>query len=172
MQSQFKIEINEYYNSYTVQSSLHQDIGCLFSYHISFKENILNKKNSTCPYLRSFKKQKGSVSSSEESGLLKQNNFSFRSWLLTWMLWYWYMLLSHEAMVLIRGVVVSFGPTRGQCETFQLGFYYPSQPNSDCKEPSQISLVGSKSPRIWLTKCSIDTSWKCVKLLALRTSFC
>ena len=95
----------------------------------------------------------------------KQNNFSFRSWLLTWMLWYWYMLLSHEAMVLIRGVVVSFGPTRGQCETFQLGFYYPSQPNSDCKEPSQISLVGSQSPRIWLTKCSIDTSWNCLKAL-------
>ena len=68
MQSQFKIEINEY-NSYTVQSCLHQDNGCLFSYHISFKENILNKKNSTCPYLRSFKKQKGSVSSSEESRL-------------------------------------------------------------------------------------------------------
>ena len=166
MQSQFKIEINEY-NSYTVQSCLHQDNGCLFSYHISFKENILNKKNSTCPvHIYVVLRNKKDLSHRQKShDSHKQNNFSFRSWLLTWMLWYRYMLLSHEAMVLIRGVVVSFGPTRGQCETFQLGFYYPSQPNSDCKKSSQISLVGSQSPRIWLTKCSIDTSWNCLKAL-------
>ena len=149
MQSQFKIEINEYFNSYTVQSCLHQDIGCLFSYHISFKENILDKKNSTCPTVHIYVvlRNKKDLSHHQKShDFPKQNNFSFRSWLLTWMLWYWYMLLSHEAMVLIRGVVVSFGPTRGQCETFQLGFYYPSQPTLIAKNQVKFLWLEARAP--------------------------